>query len=291
MMTITNCPVCNSENLQKDITCKDFLVSGEDFNLSVCMICQFKFTNPRPLDSELGKYYKSEKYISHTNTKQGIVSRLYHLVRNYTLKKKVKLVSRYVSRGTLLDYGCGTGMFLNAARGAGFTCYGIEPDDGARNMASQMDLNVVADKSQLPSDVEFDLITMWHVLEHVSDLNATIELLRSRLKKEGTLIIAVPNYRSFDAEHYGPHWAAYDVPRHLYHFDKTSIRNLLANHSFQLLTTLPMIFDSYYVSMLSEKYKYGKTNYLRAFRNGFRSNLRASSSWGYSSVIYVFKKQ
>lgn len=291
MITITQCPVCNSDKLVKDITCKDFLVSQEDFPLTLCSTCQFKFTNPKPEDSKLGEYYKSENYISHNNTRQGLVSMLYHLVRKYTLKKKVKLIWRFVSRGTILDYGCGTGMFLNACKSAGFTSYGIEPDSGARSIASGMGLNVVEDKALLDANVRFDIITLWHVLEHVSDLNETIQLLSSKLNENGTVIIAVPNHLSFDAAYYGKFWAAYDVPRHLYHFDKVSMRNLLAKHNFQLKETLPMAFDSFYVSMLSEKYKHGKTNYLRAFSVGLRSNLKATSPSGYSSVIYVFKKK
>lgn len=290
MMTIDRCPVCDSGQLQKDITCKDFLVSQESFSLSVCMTCQFRFTNPRPSDEKLGDYYKSENYISHSNTRKGLVSRLYHIVRNRTLKQKIKLVSRYVSRGTLLDYGCGTGMFLSTARGFGFSVYGIEPDAGARAIAREMDLQVMQDKSELKPGLQLDVITGWHVLEHVSDLNNTITLLRSHLKQDGYMILAVPNHHSYDADHYGAFWAAYDVPRHLYHFDKNSIRNLMAKHAFQLVATHPMVFDSYYVSLLSEKYKTGKTNYLNAFWAGFMSNRRAGSPAGYSSVIYVFKK-
>lgn len=290
MITITSCPICNSEQLQKDITCKDFLVSQESFSLYVCMTCQFRFTNPRPADDKLGDYYKSEDYISHSNTRKGLVSRLYHLVRSRTLRQKVKLVSRYVSRGTLLDYGCGTGMFLEAARKGGFSSFGIEPDAGARSIANGMGLQVLSDKSELDAGQRFDVITGWHVLEHVSDLNETVKKLSSHLQKDGYMILAVPNHRSYDADHYGTFWAAYDVPRHLYHFDKNSIRNLMARHSFQLRATHPMVFDSYYVSLLSEKYKSGKTNYLNAFIAGFMSNRRAGSPAGYSSVIYVFKK-
>lgn len=290
MITIKNCPVCNSEALQKEITCTDFLVTNEGFSISICMTCQFKFTNPRPDDKDLGKYYKSENYISHTNTKQGLISKLYHIVRNYTLKRKVFLVSNYVSRGTILDYGCGTGMFLNACKKSGFTTYGIEPDPGARSIASGLGLNVVEDKSLLEENTRFDVITLWHVLEHVSDLAITIDVLNRHLKEQGTIIIAVPNHRSFDASHYGKFWAAYDVPRHLYHFDRVSISNLMSKHSFQLVNTLPMKFDSFYVSMLSEKYQTGNTNYLKAFLIGLRSNLSARVPANYSSVIYIFKK-
>lgn len=289
MKEIRCCPVCGSEQLQKDIACKDFLVTGENFQLCVCMTCQFKFTNPRPEDSELPKYYLSEDYVSHTNSKKGLLFRMYHLVRSFTLKRKVALVRQHVSRGTLLDYGCGTGMFLREASRSGFEAVGLEPDAGARNIAAESGLQIFGQKSDLAPDNLFDAITAWHVLEHVSDLNETVAWFKQHLNKGGIMIIAVPNHRSFDAAHYGPFWAAYDVPRHLYHFDKTSIRNLMAKSGMQLLSTHPMVFDSFYVSMLSEKYKRGEIAYLSAFWWGLVSNFRAGSASGYSSVIYVFK--
>lgn len=290
MITLKNCPVCGSEQIQQQMSCKDHLVSGKDFSIGVCMICQFRFTSPRPDDNDLGDYYKSDNYISHTNTKKGLASRLYHLVRKRTLKQKVRLLSRYVSRGTLLDYGAGTGMFLDAAKAYGFNAVGIEPDPTARLHARELGLELLADKNLLQSSQRFDVVTAWHVLEHVSDLNETIEHLKAHLVEKGVFVIALPNYRSFDANYYGPNWAAYDVPRHLYHFDKVSIRNLMAKHQFQLTATHPMVFDSYYVAMLSEKYKTGKNNYLKALWVGFLSNFRAGNATGYSSVIYVFRK-
>lgn len=291
MITITHCPVCNSNKLQTEMSCKDFFQSQENFSLSLCLTCQFMFTNPRPGDSELGKYYKSENYISHTNTKQGLVSKLYHLVRGYTLSQKVKLVSRYVSRGTVLDYGCGTGMFLGACKRAGFDPVGVEPDSGARSLAVNLGLKIFDAKESLPPDTKFDVITLWHVLEHVSDLNDTVTLLSSHLKDQGTVIIAVPNHKSWDATYYGSFWAAYDVPRHLYHFDQSSLESLMGKHSFELLRCLPMKFDSFYVSMLSEKYRAGEINYLRAFWIGLKSNINAVRTSEYSSLIYVFKKR
>jgi len=249
------------------------------------------FTNPRPDDSELGKYYKSENYISHTNTRKGLISKLYHLVRAYTLSRKVKLVSKYVSRGTILDYGCGTGMFLDACKKAGFDPIGVEPDSGARTLALNLGLKVFDAKGSLPSDARFDVITLWHVLEHVSDLNDTIATLSSQLKDSGVVIIAVPNHKSWDASYYGSFWAAYDVPRHLYHFDQSSLESLMGRRSFQLLQILPMKFDSFYVSMLSEKYRTGKVNYLKAFWIGLRSNIKAVKTSEYSSLIYVFRKR
>jgi SAM-dependent methyltransferase len=292
MHTHNYCPVCKSSSFKPFITCKDYTVSFESFNIVSCSACNFKFTNPIPELSELGKYYKSEDYISHSNTKKGLISQLYHLVRSYTVRGKLKLVSKYVVKGVILDYGSGTGMFLNECDKNGWKTYGIEPDAGARAVANTHALKVKESKSELIHnfpETRFNAITLWHVLEHVTDLDETLAFFKERLSTEGVLIIAVPNYTSHDARHYKEYWAAYDVPRHLYHFDKNSVSQLLDKFGFELVETKAMMFDSFYVSMLSEKYMTGKINYLSALFNGLRSNLRAKSSANYSSVIYIFK--
>jgi len=293
MLEIKACPVCGSSHFEPFLTCKDYTVSGEKFNIISCKDCNFKFTNPRPEDSKLGAYYKSEEYISHSDTKKGVVSKLYHAVRNYTLKGKLKLISRYVSRGTILDYGCGTGMFLKVCKDNGWGVFGMEPDEGARAIGTKQGLSVDADKQSLHPKIgekQLDVISLWHVLEHVTDLDSTLSFFNTKLKDTGRLIIAVPNHTSYDAKHYGEFWAAYDVPRHLYHFEPDTISKLLSRFGFQLEQCLPMKFDSYYVSMLSEKYKSGSINYFKAFISGFKSNAKARSPKEYSSVIYVFKK-
>lgn len=292
MYNYTNCPVCKSQSFDPFLTCEDHTVSHEKFNIVSCNQCQFKFTNPIPDISGLGDYYKSEDYISHSNTKKGVISRLYHLVRNYTLKGKLKLVSSHVSRGTILDYGCGTGMFLDVCQTAGWRAIGMEPDSGARKIARDMNLKVHPDKNDISKSYlneKFDAITLWHVLEHVTDLEETLNWFKAKLNRDGVLIIAVPNHTSFDAKHYQEFWAAYDVPRHLYHFEPNTITQLLSTYGFTLVEKLPMKFDSFYVSMLSEKYVKGSIRYLNAFLNGLKSNLKAKDAGEYSSVIYVFK--
>jgi 2-polyprenyl-3-methyl-5-hydroxy-6-metoxy-1,4-benzoquinol methylase len=293
MKTISHCPVCDSNNFAPFLTCKDYTVSKREFNIVSCVTCNFMFTNPRPEDEKLGDYYKSEEYISHSNTSKGIVSKLYHLIRNYTLKKKIDLVSQYVSRGTILDYGCGTGMFLNTCKQKGWETFGMEPDSGARKIASEMDLKTFQNKQSLKEGLgnkKPDAITLWHVLEHVTDLKKTLTFFKENLKPNGVLIIAVPNYTCYDAKHYKQFWAAYDVPRHLYHFEINTIEKLLSPYGFKLAETKPMKFDSFYVSMLSEKYKTGSVKYLNAFLIGLLSNLKAKQAREYSSVIYVFKQ-
>jgi len=292
MLTIEKCLVCGSANFEPFLVCKDYTVSQEQFNIVSCKGCGFKFTNPRPDNAVLGNYYKAESYVSHTNSKKGIVNKLYHTVRNYTLKSKIQMVSGYVSRGTILDYGCGTGMFLSAINKTGWETFGMEPDDSARKMASEQGLNVFSDKDRVNTyvtDKKFNAITLWHVLEHVTDMPETLSFFKNKLNKDGVLIIAVPNHASYDAEYYKEFWAAYDVPRHLHHFDIKSMASLVEQAGFKLQETKPMKFDSFYVSMLSEKYKTGSINLLNAFWVGLKSNLKAKDTHSYSSTIYVFR--
>jgi 2-polyprenyl-3-methyl-5-hydroxy-6-metoxy-1,4-benzoquinol methylase len=291
MFTYTSCPLCKNTAFKPFITCTDYTVSKQKFPIVSCDACGFKFTNPVPEISELGNYYKSDEYVSHSNTRKGLVHRLYHLVRNYTLKKKLQLVSSYVSRGTILDYGCGTGMFLKVCDNAGWSVLGVEPDSGAREAGNKMGLSIQERKQDLLKvfNKKLDVITLWHVLEHVTDLSETLQFFKENLDNGGVLIIAVPNHKSSDAMYYEEFWAAYDVPRHLYHFEKSTMQSLLSRHGFKLIATKPMSFDSFYVSMLSEKYKTGSIGYIKAIWRGLTSNIKARSSGEYSSLIYVFK--
>ncbi|MCW3103520.1 MAG: type 12 methyltransferase [Bacteroidetes bacterium] len=273
--------------------CKDNTVSRETFQIVKCNSCGFKFTNPRPEPSELGRYYKSEEYVSHSNTKKGFINSTYQSVRKYTLLKKLQLISKYYKTGRILDIGCGTGEFLNTCKSAKWETIGIEPDDDARNMAIKnygLDVRGEAELKNL-HDESFHIITMWHVLEHVPNLNERIEELRRLIKPTGIIIIAVPNCNSLDAKIYKENWAAYDVPRHLYHFTPADMETLFRKHGLKVFSILPMIFDSFYVSMLSEKIKTGKTNIIRSTWNGLRSNLSAlKSGRTSSSQIYLIRK-
>jgi 2-polyprenyl-3-methyl-5-hydroxy-6-metoxy-1,4-benzoquinol methylase len=291
MKTYTNCPICEAKNFTPFLTCDDNTGSDERFNIVKCTNCNFAFTNPIPLESEIGKYYESDDYISHSNTSKGLVNFLYQKVRNYTLDKKVSLLQRISNNRNLLDIGCGTGEFLARAKQHGFSVKGIEPSESAKLQAiKNFQLTVEGEKhlAELASE-SFDFITMWHVLEHVFHLNERIVDLKRLIKKDGSIIIAVPNLQSYDAKKYKKHWAAYDVPRHLYHFSEKDIKKLALKHDLQVTQTLPMKFDSFYVSMLSERYKTGNQNLLAAFFTGLKSNIVANSSGGYSSQIYVLK--
>jgi len=269
----------------------DHSVSKEKFELIEDTTYGFLVTTPLPDISELAKYYETEEYISHTDTKRNLFEKVYHLVREYAIKKKVALINTEQIKGSLLDIGCGTGDFLAAAKNNGWSVTGIEPNENARTKANTKTNNSVFETLKLESLPEnsFDVITLWHVLEHLPDLESHVNVFRKLLKPNGSLIIAVPNYKSFDANHYKQFWAAYDMPRHLWHFSQTSIKKLFQNFQIELNKTIPMKFDSFYVSLLSEKYKTGKQNIVKAFWIGFRSNLKAKYTSEYSSLIYVFK--
>ncbi|HWR32588.1 MAG TPA: class I SAM-dependent methyltransferase [Chitinophagaceae bacterium] len=288
----TNCPICGAADIKEVFAVKDHTVSGESFTVVECINCSLRFTQDVPDAASIAPYYKSEDYISHTDTSKGLINRLYRWVRKRTLKKKRKLMENLtgVKSGHLLDVGSGTGAFVNEMNEHGWQVTGLEPDEGARGVARKLynaELKDITEFYQLPSD-NFDAITLWHVLEHVHELFAYVEQLKKLLKVNGKLFIAVPNYTSKDAAIYKEYWAAYDVPRHLYHFSPKSMQVLMEKHGLKLQGYKPMWYDSFYISMLSSKYKNGKSNLIAAFFNGFRSNLNAMGDVKRcSSVIYV----
>lgn len=290
-----HCPVCGSADIRTVMEVKDYTVSGQQFPVAACAQCTLRFTQDVPGPGSIGPYYRSEDYISHTNTSKGIVNRLYQSVRRITVRQKRKLVRRQTGlrQGSLLDIGSGTGVFAAAMQAAGWQVTGLEPDEGARAVAKSLqgiELQEPGILYQLPP-ASFDAITLWHVLEHVHDLQGYLERIKLLLKPGGRLIIAVPNYTSKDAAVYGPYWAAWDVPRHLYHFSPQAMEVLLDRHAFRVLQYRPMWFDSFYVSMLSSKYRNGRTNLLAAGWNGLRSNIRALGNKSRcSSVIYIAGK-
>ncbi|MEP1034059.1 class I SAM-dependent methyltransferase [Ekhidna sp.] len=286
---LEQCPVCKSKQFDNYMICNDHSISGESFALVRCTNCELVFTNPRPEENNLFKYYKSDQYISHTDQGNSVINLIYKLVRRYTLTKKVTLINKINSgNGILLDYGCGTGDFVKAAAKKGWQAFGYEPDIDAKKIAIQKNPSQILELlKDCPDNV--DVITTWHVVEHIPDLKTTIQVLSKKLKKGGHLIIAVPNHQSYDAKQYQENWAAFDVPRHLYHFDRSSISYLIKQLKLKLIDTIPMKFDSYYVSMLSEKYS-KKGSLIKALRIGYKSNQIAKKTREYSSLIYVVKK-
>ena len=273
--------------------CKDHFITKEVFTIQKCHACGFCFTSPRPEEREIGPYYASDAYVSHSNTEKGLVNKLFHISRKYTINHKKYLVKKYSGGNTILDYGCGSGEFLHAMSDAGWNCYGIEPNDKARSLAALNTSIKIGRESMLEEIAGSSLqaITLWHVLEHIYPIHERLKTFHRLLDKKGMLFVALPNMLASDAKRYGPHWAAWDVPRHIHHFSPETITKLMEGNGFVLVATLPMLLDAFYISMLSEKYKTGRSNFPLAMIRGLQSNLKAFFGHGhYSSLIYIFKK-
>ncbi|MBI2968976.1 MAG: class I SAM-dependent methyltransferase [Bacteroidetes bacterium] len=293
MEHLSACPLCGSYSLRFFLETLDFTLSRNPYKIVQCTECGFKFTNPRPDAAEISRFYTSEEYISHSGTRKGIINFLYHYVRNITLDHKVNLVKKTAGSEDIqiLDYGCGTGDFLNRCRHKGWKVTGIEPEKKAVEYArKKFDLDVRGCEN-LNSLQEgcFDVVTLWHVLEHLHRLDETAIHLIRILKPGGFIVLALPNCNSRDARYYGTYWAAWDVPRHLYHFTPADVNRFAGKYRLHLTDTLPMYFDSFYVSMLSEKYLQG--NILSGVLQGLLSNVSAFFRPGtYSSQIYIMRK-
>lgn len=276
----------------KYLSVKDHSVSGEEFQLLHNEEFDMLETYPQPSLGKLPEYYKSEDYISHTDSRRNAFEKIYQFVKSISLKRKLKLINSVSEHSkTLLDVGCGTGDFLKLAKANNWIICGIEPNENARKIANQKTNQSIFEVEHL-LNIEahsFDVITLWHVLEHLPKLDDHILIFKKLLKSDGRLIIAVPNFKSHDAKWYKKYWAAYDVPRHLWHFSKTSISKLVAKEDMIVEKHLPMTFDSFYVSLLSEKYKSGYMNFFKAFWTGWRSNMKAKNTGEYSSLIYIIK--
>ena len=287
------CPWCKSEKNHRFLKLKDYFLSQEEFEIIECDECKLLFTSPCPAQDKIGDYYKSEDYLSHNEEKKNLFARIYSIVKKTNIKNKFNIaIDSKSSAVKILDIGCGVGDFLNYAKEKGCEITGIEPSDDARKIAEKK-LNTKllspAELENLP-DNSFDVITMWHVLEHVADLKTEIHHLQRLLKKNGRLILALPNYKSYDAEYYKDKWAAYDVPRHLNHFSKTSIENIFKETQFQLTDIKPLKWDSFYISMLSEQYLGNSNSFIKGTITGWKSNRKAKKTGEYSSLVYILIK-
>ena len=291
METVDTCPICGNQTFNSFLSCKDYLVSHEDFIIQECQNCNFRLTNPRPDAHSIGSYYKSEQYISHNDTSKGLINSVYRVVRNYTLQTKLNLINTLNKGvGNILDVGCGTGAFLETCQAKGWKVTGMEPDADARGIAAEkLNSAIYTDLNALVGTAQFNIITLWHVLEHIADVNTIVEQLHQLLTEGGTILIAVPNSDSYDAAYFKEYWAAYDVPRHLHHFTPSTIQLLFNKHGFKLKDKKPMVFDAFYIAMLSLRYR-GENNYLNSIKIGWQSNAEAKRTGNYSSLIYVFRK-
>ena len=288
---LNHCPLCKSGHFTLYKKLKDYSVSQESFEIVSCNNCGFRFTNPRPAESALGKYYESEDYISHTNQGNNLVNNLYKLARIYTIQEKSKLIRKWGRKGHLLDIGCGTGEFIDYNKKLNWAVSGVEVNDKARTQAEELvGQSLFSSLEAVPRDQQYQAITLWHVLEHISQLEESCQKIKSLLAPKGVLMVAVPNCESYDATYYDQYWAAFDVPRHLYHFTQQSMEQWWKKFDLRIQAVIPMKLDAYYVSMLSEKHKTGKPNMTKASWVGLRSNIKARKTNNYSSLIYIISK-
>lgn len=293
--SVLSCPLCGSDKLSAALEVRDHFLSQEVFTLHDCQACGFRITSPRPPQTEIDRYYHSEDYLSHSNRKKGFQDHLYQVARRWALGSKHGLIHRHKPKGTVLDIGCGTGEFLAYLMSRGYQVDGVEPEVKAREQAiANHGISVVPTMERLPNREHYQVVTMWHALEHVPDVRATLKRIFALLADNGLLVIAVPDRESWDARYYGAYWAAWDVPRHLSHFRRADILRLLHEHGFDVLETRRMWLDALYISLLSERYRGAGAiaSFLLGSIRGTWSNFRSlSGKHPTSSSLFLAKKR
>lgn len=286
------CPWCGNPSEKTYLRVKDHFLSQETFDIIECEHCGLLFTAPRPTPDVIGKYYQSENYYSHQENKKGLIPRLYEFVKSFNIKNKVHMAIDGLPQGRLLDIGCGVGDFLVHVKEKGWEVLGLEPSEDAKNIAEKR-LSVrplSPDDSSTLTDASFDVITLWHVLEHVDDLKTQTSEIDRILKPGGRLVVALPNLQSFDCQYFKECWAAWDVPRHLNHFSSDTLQRMMVSLGFRPVGCKKLIWDAFYISYLSEKYQGHSLALLRGAWVGLRSNFKARRSGMYSSLVYIFEK-
>lgn len=294
MISLSICPICTGQSFKDYLVCKDYTATGELFHLKQCNFCDFVLTDPKPSEQEIERYYQSDKYISHTGGGKGLFDFAYLFARKIALRSKRKTIEKYAIGKTILDFGCGTGQFLKEMKNHSWQIAGVEPVKTPNEKASATTGTKIYHSLSDIKETSFDVITLWHVLEHLHDLTGSLKKFHSLLSGSGTIFVAVPNFQSHDAIYYKSFWAAYDAPRHLWHFNKTNMKQILENNGFRLIDTLPMKMDSFYVSILSEGYMNPTQSKFmglaKATAQGILSNIKARQGMNYSSLIYIAKK-
>ncbi len=289
---VAKCPLCESQNAELHLQLKDYFLSKEDFEIYRCQNCGLLYTWPRPADDIIEKYYKSEDYLSHNEKKKGLIPFIYNCVKRVNVANKFRMATKGVQGQRMLDFGCGVGDFLHFAQQKGYEVTGSDVSEDARHFASEkLGKTVISpdDVFAMP-DNSFDIITMWHVLEHISDLKKQAALLDRLLADGGRLVIALPNYQSYDAQYYKDKWAAYDVPRHLNHFNQKTLETVFAGTKLHIISVRPLKWDAYYISMMSEGYIGSGNAFVKGILTGLKSNRAAHKSGQYSSMVYIFEK-
>lgn len=288
------CPLCNSEEIYKHRTVRDFSISGDAFDIYACRECKFQFTQNHPAEKDIGPYYQSEDYISHSDTSKGLINTIYHQVRRIMLNKKYTLIKKETSGNKLLDIGCGTGYFPNFMKRKNYQVSGVEKEEEARKFAeNNFNIPVSSPDDFLNEENTecYNIITLWHVLEHIENWNEYLKAIHNKLKDNGLLFIALPNHWSYDAAFYKEYWAGYDVPRHLWHFNPETFNMLMQQHNFKVKKLKKLPFDSFYNALLSEKYRKNTFALPAGFIIGLIAFIKSLVNIKKaSSVIYICEK-
>jgi SAM-dependent methyltransferase len=289
------CPLCSGPEIPHFLSCTDNFVTKEVFNICRCKKCGFTFTQDYPDEPDAGRYYESDEYISHSDSKKGITDKVYQLVRKFMLNRKKNIIEKItgISSGNILDIGSGTGHFLNTMKLAGWNISGVEINAKARDYAASVfNIETISPEDiKSLNDNSFDCITLWHVLEHFHEPDKFMGVISRLLKPEGVAFIALPNSNSFDSKHYAKNWAAFDVPRHLWHFNPATFLLFAIKNRFSITGKRYLPFDVFYISILSEKYGGSKFPLLSGTLNGMRFSFRSLfNKSGKSSVIYILRK-
>jgi 2-polyprenyl-3-methyl-5-hydroxy-6-metoxy-1,4-benzoquinol methylase len=290
------CPLCNSEDIGEWLNVPDHFLTGEQFALTQCSSCGFLFTQDHPDSDEIDRYYESADYISHNDSAGGFFASVYMIAREFMLRRKRKMVCRAtgLKNGNILDIGSGTGHFLSVMRARGWQVKGLEINDKARAFSiAEFGLEVLSPASigSLPS-ASFDAITLWHVLEHLQNpFSYASEIVRF-LNPGGVCLVALPNSSSFDARHYNEFWAAYDVPRHLWHFTPETFKLFAEKSGFEIISVRSLPLDVIYISLLSEKYRRSALHFIRGLVKGvWFMALSLFLKNRNSALVYILKKK
>jgi len=279
------------KKIKEYIKVKDSFLSNENFTLFLNEFDEVLNTSPKPSEKKLSEYYNSSQYLSHKNSGSTLFAKIYFISRKWMVFSKTQLISKLCPLpGKIVDVGSGTGDFLIAQNKKGWNVVGIEPSATARKIAENANILHLSSLKKL-KDITQDAITFWHSLEHVYDLEETLNQAKRVLKIKGYLIVACPNYMSWDAKYYKKNWAAWDVPRHLRHFSPNSLNLILQKKGFVQVDKKPLLLDAFYVSILSEKIKKNRLGFLKGILIGLISNVVALFSKNYSSQVYVFQKK
>jgi len=294
---LEKCPICGHSEFEKVYDLDDYKITQETFSLEKCPECTLIFTVDPPLGENIGRYYESDDYLEHSNRKNDLFSKMYSWGRDLMFGYKYGIIKKLGPKGKILDIGAGSGYYLNFMSKKGYEVQGIEMSERARNHAkSEHGLHIHPDEMFHNRDFKqkFDMISLWHVMEHLYDLNKVMKRFDELLNPNGSLVIALPNYNALEVQTYKKYWNGWDVPRHLWHFSPQSIRKLVGNHGFEITSMHTMPLDPLFNTLLTNKYRKGNplVNVLRMGTVGVASLIQGFFNVEKaSSIIYIIKRK